>query len=158
MRSHSDCRPIFTLVGIPVLFWVIRQCFWLIVSAMISAEVDRGTEGAERVSFFFDTLGSAMRIDQVVGRWSDDSSPAEPLIMLAFATGGARTNIGANHLRAFFDVTYSEAELLAALCAGTDVAGFTRLRKVSIHTARSQLKRLMVKTAARCQFDLIRMA
>lgn len=96
-------------------------------------------------------------IDQVVDRWFEDS-PSEPLIMLAFSTGGVRTDIGASHLRAFFDITHSEAELLAALCAGNDVAGFARSRNVSIHTARSQLKRLMSKTDARRQSDLIRMA
>ncbi|QTH21118.1 LuxR family transcriptional regulator [Rhizorhabdus wittichii] len=80
------------------------------------------------------------------------------LMMLAFNDHGKAVDICPDRLRTCFDITRSEAELLAALCAGSDIAAFAARRRVSIHTARTQLKQLMAKTDVRRQADLVRMA
>lgn len=80
------------------------------------------------------------------------------LMMLAFNDQGKAVDICPDRLRTCFDITRSEAELLAALCSGSDIAGFAARRRVSIHTARTQLKQLMAKTDVRRQADLVRMA
>nr|WP_047166059.1 helix-turn-helix transcriptional regulator [Sphingomonas sp. Y57] len=80
------------------------------------------------------------------------------LMMLAFNDQGKAVDICPDRLRTCFDITRSEAELLAALCSGSDIAAFAARRRVSIHTARTQLKQLMAKTDVRRQADLVRMA
>lgn len=77
---------------------------------------------------------------------------------LALADAGGPPPPSPADLRAFFALTPSEADLLARLCGGDDVATFAQARGVSIHTARTQLKQVMAKTRASRQADLIRLA
>lgn len=88
----------------------------------------------------------------------DGEDRGERLMMLAFNDHNKPVDVCPDRLRTCFDITRSEAELLAALCSGSDIASFAARRRVSIHTARTQLKQLMAKTDVRRQADLVRMA
>jgi DNA-binding CsgD family transcriptional regulator len=57
----------------------------------------------------------------------------------------------------FYDLTIAEAELAALLSAGHSIEEVSEIRGVTLHTARSQLKRVFTKTGVKRQSDLVRL-
>lgn len=60
-------------------------------------------------------------------------------------------------LRTLHDLTRSEAELAALLCAGESIESAATAQAISAHTARSHLKRIFTKTGVKRQADLVRL-
>jgi DNA-binding CsgD family transcriptional regulator len=59
-------------------------------------------------------------------------------------------------LRQLYGLTTAEARLACALVQGATLAEAARARRISIHTARHQLRRVFEKTGARRQSELMR--
>ncbi len=65
-------------------------------------------------------------------------------------------NLGMRDLLAsFYDLTIAEAEIAALLSAGHSVEKAAVIRSVTVHTARSQLKSIFIKTGVNRQSDLV---
>jgi len=67
-------------------------------------------------------------------------------------------NYGIRDLMAsFYDLTIAEAELAALLSAGHSIEEAAEVRGVTLHTTRTQLKRVFSKTGVNRQSDLVRL-
>lgn len=72
------------------------------------------------------------------------------------------TDPGARHgvpplafLRAAYQLTEAEARLAMSLCAGASVIDYARARDISVHTVRTQMRAVLLKTGVDRQVDLI---
>jgi DNA-binding CsgD family transcriptional regulator len=66
-----------------------------------------------------------------------------------------RVRLDARGLRADYGLTAAETRVAELLVQGADVAGIGRRLGVSIHTVRSQVKRVLEKTATSRQSELV---
>lgn len=83
---------------------------------------------------------------------------SRPAALVLASDPEARTVLPEEALAAAFGLTPAEARLLAALCAGESLFGYAERHRISRETARSHGKRLLAKTGARRQAELVRMA
>lgn len=81
----------------------------------------------------------------------------EPIAMVVMGDPSA-DSLPPGVYRMLFSLTDSEATLLAALVRGTTVAGWARLRGISVATVRSQLRSLFEKTGTDSQAHLVAIA
>ncbi|MCP3670188.1 MAG: hypothetical protein GY814_07095 [Gammaproteobacteria bacterium] len=71
-------------------------------------------------------------------------------------SGGGFFNISKDALKSVYGLTQSEAELLLRMVQGETLAEISAARKVTLHTARSQLKSVFAKTDTNRQASLIK--
>ncbi|WP_108261794.1 helix-turn-helix transcriptional regulator [Mangrovicoccus ximenensis] len=81
----------------------------------------------------------------------------ERLSLIVLRDGRGPAAADGSLLRSLFDLSPAEAELALALGRGLTLAQFSAARRVSLNTARTQLKALFAKTGAARQAELARM-
>jgi DNA-binding CsgD family transcriptional regulator len=75
---------------------------------------------------------------------------------VVFARDPARATVGTEQsLQTLFGLTPAKARLAAALADGQSLEQFAEARRLSLHTVRTLLKRVMRKTASNRQGELI---
>ena len=85
-------------------------------------------------------------------------SPASPAALLFVSDPAAEGVVQANDLRALFDLSPAEAQLVVGLAEGKSLRDIADLNGVSISTVRTLLQRAAAKTDTSSQRDLVRLA
>lgn len=94
--------------------------------------------------------GSAIDTDAYLGR-------LQPEVVLVFSLGKNRTVVPPSELMHIFGLSAAEARLAHALGGGMTVNDYADLYCVSVATARTQLRAVLLKTGESRQQDLVRM-
>jgi DNA-binding CsgD family transcriptional regulator len=80
----------------------------------------------------------------------------DPLVFCVYGELSQR-QVDADVLRALYDLTPAEAATAMGLFSGSSLAQIARARSASIHTVRTQLKRVLLKCRVRSQLQLCRL-
>jgi DNA-binding CsgD family transcriptional regulator len=88
--------------------------------------------------------------EQVLGGWIEGAR-----VLVSISTPHPAPLLDVDRLRAWFDLTPSEARLAAALAAGKSLAVYSEERGVSVEAARYLLKGAFRKTGAESQAQLV---
>lgn len=78
-------------------------------------------------------------------------------LLLFVSDPAARVAVPPEHLTQLYGLTRAEARVAAAVAGGRRLSDYAAQTGVSIDTVRSQLKRVLEKTGARSQTDLVRL-
>ena len=100
----------------------------------------------------YSVLVSPVGLDRIV------LSPASPAAFLFVSDPAAEGVVQASDLRALFDLSPAEAQLVAGLAEGKSLRDIAGLNGVSINTVRTLLQRAATKTDTSSQRDLLRLA
>ena len=100
----------------------------------------------------YSVLVSPVGLDRIV------LSPASPAAFLFVSDPAAEGVVQPNDLRALFDLSPAEAQLVAGLAEGKSLRDIAGLNGVSINTVRTLLQRAAAKTDTSSQRDLLRLA
>jgi DNA-binding CsgD family transcriptional regulator len=74
---------------------------------------------------------------------------------LVFVRDPERLDVAGELLQGLFELTAMEARIAAALCRGRSMADITRAQGISINTAKTHLKAILLKTGTRRQAELV---
>lgn len=101
--------------------------------------------------------GARLLLVPAVGRGEDIESGGDDAV-LAFLLDPMRpVSLDASLLRDSYGLTPAECRLAAQFVNGLDTSAISERLGISVHTARTQLKSIMAKTAAPRQADLMRL-
>jgi PAS domain-containing protein/DNA-binding CsgD family transcriptional regulator len=78
-----------------------------------------------------------------------------PLALLVVSAPEQRLAVSKDVLRSLYDLTTTEARLLAALCTGQTLSGFANASGTALTTVKSHLAAAFLKTGERRQTDLV---
>lgn len=90
------------------------------------------------------------QVEPVLGGWAEGAK-----VLVSISTPHPAPLIEANRLKAWFDLTPSEAKLASMLAAGKSLNAYAEERGVSIEAARFLLKGVFRKTGAKSQAQLV---
>lgn len=101
--------------------------------------------------------GPALIVHIVPVRWRGPDIFAPTSAILAVTDTSPRSAPAADLFAALFDLTPAESRLARSISEGATLRGYAGRSKVSLETARTQLKSVFAKTGARRQAELVRL-
>jgi DNA-binding CsgD family transcriptional regulator/PAS domain-containing protein len=97
-----------------------------------------------------------LRCDATAGSWPGGAMLGSCQTLLMFSRASATPVLAPALVATLFALSPTESRLVSALCQGLTVNEYAAAHRVSVGTARFQLKQVLAKTQARRQSELVR--